>query len=49
MKKKRDFVDRLMSYGVGFALFFLTTATLSVSMLIFLGVLALVIFLDQLN
>lgn len=49
MKKKRDFVDRLIEYGVGFALLFLVVATLSISMTIFFAFLALVVFLDRIN
>jgi len=49
MKKKRDFIDRLLEYGAGFALLFLVVTVLSVSMTIFLAFLALVVFLDRLQ
>ena len=49
MKKKRDFVDRLLEYGAGFALLFLVVTALSISMTIFFVFLALVVFLDRLN
>lgn len=49
MKKKRDFVDRLLEYGAGFALLFLVVTVLSISMTVFFVFLALVLFLDRIN
>lgn len=49
MKKKPDFTDRLIEYGAGFALLFLVVTALSMSMIVFFGVVALAVFLDRLN
>lgn len=49
MKNKPDFTDRLIEYGAGFALFFLVVTALSISMIVFFGVVALAVFLDRLN
>ena len=49
MKKKPDFTDRLLEYGVGFALTFLVIAALSISMVIFFGIVVLAVFLDRLH
>lgn len=49
MKKKRDFVDRLLDYGVGFALLFLVIVALSISTVIFLCVLAVALFIQRLH
>lgn len=49
MKKKRDFIDRLIEYGAGFALLFLVLTTLSIAMTVFFAFLALAVFLDRLH
>ncbi len=49
MKKKPDFTDRLLEYGLGFALVFLVITTLSISMVVFFGIVVLAVFLDRLH
>lgn len=49
MKKKPDFTDRLLEYGAGFALVFLVVTALSISMVVFFGIVALAVFLDRLH
>jgi len=49
MKKKPDFTDRLLEFGVGFALVFLVITALSISMVVFFVLVALAAFLDRLH